>query len=123
MSPEIIGAIGLLCMIAMVMLRVPVALAMLGVGLVGFGAVTAPIGAVQMLKDLPVDVLAKYDFSAIPLFILMGVFASHSGMAGKLFDATRTIFGGVRAVWELLGLARPVFLPLSQDRHWQRRLL
>ena len=83
MSPEIIGAIGLLCMIAMVMLRVPVALAMLGVGLVGFGAVTAPIGAVQMLKDLPVDVLAKYDFSAIPLFILMGVFASHSGMAGK----------------------------------------
>ncbi|MBR5494660.1 MAG: TRAP transporter large permease subunit, partial [Psychrobacter sp.] len=104
MSPEIIGAIGLLCMIAMVMLRVPVALAMLGVGLVGFGAVTAPIGAVQMLKDLPVDVLAKYDFSAIPLFILMGVFASHSGMAGKLFDATRTIFGGVRGSLGIAGI-------------------
>ena len=97
MSPEIIGAIGLLCMIAMVMLRVPVALAMLGVGLVGFGAV-------QMLKDLPVDVLAKYDFSAIPLFILMGVFASHSGMAGKLFDATRTIFGGVRGSLGIAGI-------------------
>ena len=104
MSPEIIGGIGLLCMIAMVMLRVPVALAMLGVGLVGFGAVTAPIGAVQMLKDLPVDVLAKYDFSAIPLFILMGVFASHSGMAGKLFDATRTIFGGVRGSLGIAGI-------------------
>ena len=104
MSPEIIGAIGLLCMIVMVMLRVPVALAMLGVGLVGFGAVTAPSGALQMLKDIPVDVLAKYDFSAIPLFILMGVFATHSGMAGKLFDSTRTIFGGVRGSLGVAGI-------------------
>ncbi|GAF59667.1 LOW QUALITY PROTEIN: TRAP dicarboxylate transporter, DctM subunit, unknown substrate 3 [Psychrobacter sp. JCM 18902] len=104
MSPEIIGAIGLLCMIVMVMLRVPVALAMLGVGLVGFGAVTAPSGALQMLKDIPVDVLAKYDFSAIPLFILMGVFATHSGMAGKLFDSTRTIFGGVRGSLGIAGI-------------------
>ena len=69
MSPEIIGAIGLVVMIFLVVLRVPVALAMLGVGLFGFGAVTTPDGAIQMLKDLPVDVLAKYDFSAIPLFI------------------------------------------------------
>lgn len=72
MSSEIIGAIGLVCMILLVVGRVPVALAMLGVGLVGFGAVTSPSGALQMLKDIPVDVLAKYDFSAIPLFILMG---------------------------------------------------
>ncbi len=104
MSPEIIGAVGLLCMIVMVMLRVPVALAMLGVGVVGFGAVTTPSGALQMLKDVPIDVLAKYDFSAIPLFILMGVFATHSGMAGKLFDSTRTIFGGVRGSLGIAGI-------------------
>ena len=104
MSPEIIGAIGLVVMILLVVLRVPVALAMLGVGLVGFGAVTAPSGALQMLKDIPVDVLAKYDFSAIPLFILMGVFATHSGMAGKLFEATRTIFGGVRGSLGIAGI-------------------
>ncbi|MBO1531363.1 TRAP transporter large permease [Psychrobacter sp. F1192] len=104
MSPEIIGAIGLLIMIILVVVRVPVALAMLGVGLVGFGAVTSSDGALQMLKDLPVDVLAKYDFSAIPLFILMGVFATHSGMAAKLFDATRTIFGGVRGSLGIAGI-------------------
>lgn len=104
MSPEIIGAIGLIVMIILVVVRVPVALAMLGVGLVGFGAVTSPDGALQMLKDLPVDVLAKYDFSAIPLFILMGVFATHSGMAGKLFESTRTIFGGVRGSLGIAGI-------------------
>jgi len=104
MSPEIIGAIGLLCMILMVVVRVPVALAMLLVGLVGFGAVTTPSGSIQMLKELPVDVLAKYDFSAIPLFILMGVFATYSGMAGKLFEATRVIFGGVRGSLGVAGI-------------------
>jgi len=104
MSPEIIGGIGIICMIILVLVRVPVALAMLGVGLVGFGVVTSPSGALQMLKDVPVDVLAKYDFSAIPLFVLMGVFAAHSGMAGKLFDATRTIFGGVRGSLGIAGI-------------------
>ncbi len=104
MSPEIIGAVGLIVMILLVVVRVPVALAMLGVGLVGFGAVTSSDGAIQMLKDLPVDVLAKYDFSAIPLFILMGVFATHSGMAGKLFEATRIIFGGVRGSLGIAGI-------------------
>ncbi len=52
MSPEIIGAIGLIVMIVLVVVRVPVALAMLGVGLVGFGAVTSPDGALQMLNLL-----------------------------------------------------------------------
>ena len=104
MSPEIIGAIGLIAMIMLVCLRVPVALAMLGTGLIGFGVITSPSGALQMLKDIPTDVLAKYDFSAIPLFILMGVFAAHSGMAGKLFEATRTIFGGVRGSLGIAGI-------------------
>lgn len=104
MSPEIIGTIGLGFMVLLVVLRVPVALSMLGVGVVGFAFVTTTDGALQMLKDLPTDVLAKYDFSAIPLFILMGVFAAHSGMAGKLFDATRTIFGGVRGGLAIAGI-------------------
>lgn len=100
----IIGVIGLVAMISFVCLRVPVALAMLSVGLVGFGAVTSSSSALQMLMDIPTDVLAKYDFSAIPLFILMGVFAAHSGMAGKLFDATRSIFGGVRGSLGIAGI-------------------
>ncbi|PNK61023.1 TRAP transporter large permease [Psychrobacter sp. FDAARGOS_221] len=104
MSPEIIGAIGLICMILLVCLRVPVALAMLGVGAVGFGFVTSPSSALQMLRDTPPDVLAKYDFSAIPLFILMGVFAAKSGMASKLFEATRIIFGGVRGSLGVAGI-------------------
>lgn len=104
MSAEILGAIGIVSMIALVLLRMPVAFAMLLVGVIGFGAVTSPDGAVQMLKGLPVDVLAKYDFSAIPLFILMGVFAAHSGMATKLFDSMSTVFGGLRGGLAVAGV-------------------
>ncbi|MCS4533256.1 TRAP transporter large permease [Neisseria montereyensis] len=104
MSPEVIGAIGLACMILLVLVRVPVALAMLGVGIIGFGIITTPGNALQVMKDIPVEVLAKYDFSAIPLFILMGVFATHSGMAGKLFTSTRMIFGGVRGSLGIAGV-------------------
>ncbi len=104
MSPEIIGFIGLAVMIALVVIRVPVALAMLLVGVFGFAAIIGPEPAMQTLKDLPAEVLAKYDFSAIPLFILLGVFATHSGMANKLFDATRTIFGGVRGSLAIAGI-------------------
>ncbi|PIE46745.1 MAG: C4-dicarboxylate ABC transporter permease [Gammaproteobacteria bacterium] len=104
MSPEIIGAIGLAIMILFVVSRVPVSLAMLLVGVFGFTIITTPAAGMQTLKDLPVEVLAKYDFSAIPLFILMGVFAAHSGMATKLFDATRTIYGGVKGGLAVAGI-------------------
>ncbi len=104
MSPEMIGCIGLVAMIVMVVARVPVALAMLLTGVVGFGAIVSPDTAMTTLKDLPNEVLSKYDFSAIPLFILLGVFATHSGMATKLFDSTRTIFGGVRGSLAIAGI-------------------
>ncbi len=114
MSTEIIGVIGLTLMIVAVIFRVPVALAMLLCGLGGFAAIISPQMGVQMLMDTPTDVLTTYDFSAIPLFILMGVFATHSGMAGKLFESTRIIFGGVKGSLAIAGIGSSgVFASIS----------
>lgn len=104
MSTEMIGVIGLILMIVAVIARVPVALAMLLCGFGGFAAIISPKMGMQMLMDTPTDVLTTYDFSAIPLFILMGVFATHSGMAGKLFESTRIIFGGVKGSLAIAGI-------------------
>lgn len=104
MSTEMIGVIGLIAMVVMVIARVPVALAMLLCGFGGFVAIISPQVGIQMLMDTPSDVLTTYDFSAIPLFILMGVFATHSGMAGKLFESVRIIFGGVRGSLAIAGI-------------------
>ncbi|MCE3028466.1 TRAP transporter large permease [Salinicola sp. DM10] len=94
MSSEMIGAVGLGLLLVMMVLRVPVALCMLCVGVGGFAQVISWSAAISMVKSVPVEVLSNYSFSAIPMFILMGVLAAHSGMAGKLFDATRTLCGG-----------------------------
>ncbi|QJQ95992.1 MULTISPECIES: TRAP transporter large permease [Halomonadaceae] len=94
MSSEMIGGLGLIGLLVLLVLRVPVALAMLLTGVVGFSQVISWSAAMAMLKSVPVDVLSSYSFSAIPMFILMGVLAAHSGMAGMLFNSTRTMCGG-----------------------------
>ena len=94
MGSEAIGALGLGLLLVLMVLRVPVALTMLIVGVVGFAQIISWDAAVAQLKTVPVEVLSNYSFSAVPMFILMGVLAAHSGMAGKLFDSTRIICGG-----------------------------
>lgn len=94
MTPEMIGLWGMAGMLVLLALRVPVALSMLLVGFFGFANVISFDAALSMIKSVPLEVLTSYSFSAIPMFIFMGVLASHSGMAGSLFDASRTIFGG-----------------------------
>ncbi|GAB2785938.1 TRAP transporter permease [Halomonas shantousis] len=96
MSSEVIGGAGLLLLLVLMVLRVPVALSMLAVGVVGFAQVITWDAAVAMVKSVPVEVLSNYSFSAIPMFIFMGVLASYSGMASKLFVAAQTMFGGWR---------------------------
>lgn len=94
MGSETIGAIGLGLLLVLMVLRVPVALTMLIIGVGGFASIISLDAAIAQLKTVPVEVLSNYSFSAVPMFILMGVLAAHSGMAGKLFDATRSICGG-----------------------------
>ena len=94
MGSETIGALGLGLLLVLMILRVPVALTMLIVGVVGFAQIISWDAAVAQLKTVPVEVLSNYSFSAVPMFILMGVLAAHSGRAGKLFDSTRVICGG-----------------------------
>jgi len=94
MGSEMIGGIGLALLLVLMLLRVPVALSMLIVGIVGFSQIINVGAALSMVKSVPVEVLSNYSFSAVPMFILMGVLAAHSGMAGKLFNSTRVICGG-----------------------------
>ncbi|PXF31668.1 C4-dicarboxylate ABC transporter permease [Pokkaliibacter plantistimulans] len=96
MSSEMIGGMSMGILLLLLVLRVPIALSMLLVGFFGFAAVTSMDAAISMLKSVPQEVLANYDYSAIPMFIFMGVLASHSGMAKQLFNAARSMFGGWR---------------------------
>jgi tripartite ATP-independent transporter DctM subunit len=82
-------AIGLL----LIGLRVPVGLAL---ALVAFGGLVAAIGfdsAISLVGRLPYEFAATWEFSAIPMFVLMGTVAFYSGMTSALFTAARLWLG------------------------------
>lgn len=80
----------------MIMLRIPVAIALGVAGFLGYAAIDDFGRALIALSGAPYDLTDKYSFTVLPLFILMGVVASKSGMSAELYRAANAIFSGAR---------------------------
>jgi C4-dicarboxylate transporter DctM subunit len=92
------AAIGFVAMLALIAIRMPIGLAMLVVGAIGYVNVH-PSGLAAFfsyMKTNPYYQFANYTLSVIPLFILMGAFAERSGLARDLFTAARALVGHLR---------------------------
>lgn len=95
MTPQMIGFVGLLALVFLTFIRVPLGAAMGLVGLFGYAAIDGWDRATIVFGTTPYDLLT-YSFSVLPLFILMGVVATASGMSQELFAAASAIFSGRR---------------------------
>jgi tripartite ATP-independent transporter DctM subunit len=81
-------------LLVLIFLRAPIALAMIGVGVGGTWLVIGtPMMTINQLKTLTYGTFSNYSFSIIPLFLLMGQFATISGMSGSLFRAAESFLG------------------------------
>jgi C4-dicarboxylate transporter, DctM subunit len=89
------AVIGLVAMMAISLLRVPIALSMGIVGIVGYAYMRdwnwAP--AFAMAQTQIYETGRNYTLSVIPLFILMGTFVARAGMAEELFRAANAFLG------------------------------
>lgn len=83
-------------MLAMMALRVPIAAAMFIPGAVGYAWMTSDLALLNLLKGSAVARLSVYDLSVIPLFLLMGQFATQGGLSRALFKAAAAFVGHVR---------------------------
>ncbi|GAA4001230.1 TRAP transporter large permease [Comamonas faecalis] len=95
MSGTAIGLIGFACLLLMLVIRVHIALAMLVTG-AGIYLVMNHGDANSLLFTLNNLVYARasnYDLAVIPLFILMGQFATHGGLSRALFKAAGALIG------------------------------
>lgn len=82
------GVIGLFLLLA---LRVPVALALIAVS---FGGVTFLLGitpAIGILSNTPYSFVSSWTLSAVPMFLLMGFVAYHTGLTTGLFEAAKSV--------------------------------
>ncbi|MGQ9367950.1 TRAP transporter large permease [Azospirillum sp. ST 5-10] len=105
MSAPLIGYICVAGMLVLIALRCPVALAMATAGFFGFAWIVAFDPAMAILDSGPFETLSNYSFSPIPMFILMGVFASKARMSAELFTGAKTLFGGWRGGMALAAMS------------------
>lgn len=81
-------------LLVLVFLRAPIALAMIGIGVGGtYLVIGTPMMTLNQLKTLTFGTFSNYSFSIIPLFLLMGQFATLSGMSTSLFKAAESFLG------------------------------
>ena len=91
---EILAALeGFAALLVLIVLRCPIALAMLVVGGVGYAKIAGWAILLNYLKGTPYHLFANYTLSVIPLFVLMGAIAERAGLAGDLFAAAEYLFG------------------------------
>ena len=96
MSDLAIGGIGFVVLFLLIALRVPIGVAMLAVGMVGFGVVAGFVSLLSFLKTEAYWRFSSFDFSVIPLFLMMGNFATRAGVTQALFRAAAAFIGHFR---------------------------
>ncbi|WP_372604110.1 TRAP transporter large permease [Actibacterium sp.] len=90
--------IGLLCLVGilgLIAIRVPIAMALFGVSVVGLYAVAGERVVLSMLASVPYSTTASWTLSSVPMFLLMGFIAYHSGLTRGLFDGAKVWLGAL----------------------------
>ena len=94
MSALEVGIASFPALMVLIFLRVPIGLAMFVVGLGGLTIVTGgPTVALARLKTETYSTFSSYSLSIVPMFLLMGHFATLGGMSTALFKAAESFLG------------------------------
>lgn len=90
------GLTGFAVLLGLMAIRIPIAVAMLAVGIGGYGLVNGWMPLLAYLKTNTYYQFSTYSLSVIPLFVLMGEFATHAGMSRALYRAAAAFLGHLR---------------------------
>lgn len=96
MSPEVLGVIGIISLFFLILLRVQVGISLLLVGFTGYLFLSGSDVALAQLGMSSFGTASNYSLSVMPMFILMGMFLSYSGLAKDLFKAVDHWVGHIR---------------------------
>jgi len=96
MSGDVVALVGFLVLFALMLLRVPVGMAMGLVGVTGFGYLSGSGPALKIVGHTSMRTVTDWNFAVVPLFLLMGSFATTSGMSRELFRAANAFLGHLR---------------------------
>jgi len=92
----LVSVLGFAAVLALVFLRMPIAIAMGVVGFVGYAEIRGVRASISMVGRLVIDTAQNYGLSVVPLFILMGLFVSRGGLSRELYRASYAFLGDLR---------------------------
>jgi C4-dicarboxylate transporter DctM subunit len=110
-EPFTVGIIAFLALFVLIFLKVPIAFAFALTGFVGLVYLAGFEPAMSVLSMSIWTGVTSYALMAVPLFILMGMFASHSGIGGGLYDTASKWLGrlpgglAIATTWGCAGFA------------------
>lgn len=97
MSGVVIAGLMLVLMFAGILVGVHVGFTLLGISLLGMWLIVGDFGkAASLLGTGPFYAVFEYEYSVIPLFVLMGLLASISGASDDLYRGFNVFLGRVR---------------------------
>lgn len=105
MSGAEIGLLMGAIMMAMLAMRVQIGIAMFLTGAAGYVWVSGLDPLLAYLKNAPYGRFSLYDLSVVPLFLLMGQFATHGGLSRALFRAGNAFIGHWKGGMAMAGVA------------------
>jgi tripartite ATP-independent transporter DctM subunit len=91
-----IGIIGFALTLVLMAIRMPVGIAMLFVGAVGYVALAGWGPLLNTLNTTTYSRFANYTLSVVPLFLLMGHLATQAGINSAMFRAANAWFGHLK---------------------------
>lgn len=84
-----IGFAGLGAVLVLLAIRVPIGVGLGSVAITGILLLRGPTAALGALSSVSYDFAASWELSAVPMFLLLGSIAFHSGITHSLYAAAR----------------------------------
>ena len=95
MSLELIGGLSFLLLLILIFIGMPLGFALAAVAFIGMMAIAGFPAAMGLFATAPFSITTSYTYITIPLFILMGIFAFHSGVVADAYNAAQKWLGRV----------------------------
>ena len=97
MSGIAVGCWIFVALMALLALRVPIGVAMFTMGSLGYAWLSGSLAPLlSVWKNVAYARLSNYDLIVIPMFLLMGQFATHGGLSAALFRFVAAFMGHLR---------------------------
>lgn len=96
MEPVTVGYIGVGVLIVLLFSGMHIGVVMALIGFLGYSYLVGWVAGFEVLKSVPYSTFSTYEFTVVPLFVLMGEFCFHGNISGDLFSAAHKFLGSLK---------------------------